>query len=153
MSKRLILSASALLKLESERYHYPCPIVLKRINALLLKSTTSYSNKKVALLVGCHYNLVPQWVKLYESFGFEGISTVRYGTNKSDLAAHSSSIVSHFTTNPPRSIAEAMLAIKKLTGIERSESRVRVFLKKHGFSFKKRVTYLPKPILLLKKTG
>lgn len=153
MSKRLIISFLELAKLQEERYHYPCPIVQKRLNALVLKATTTYSNKEVAKIVGCHYNLVANWMKLYEELGFAGIATIKYGTNKSDLEHYAINIIAHFTKHPPRSLAEAVIEIEKLTSIKRSESRVRVFLKKHGFSFLKRVIYLPRLIQLLKKIG
>jgi transposase len=62
---------------------------------------------------------------------------VNYGTNKSTLETQAVGIKELFTAHPPRSIAEAAIKIKELTGIERSPARIRAFMKRHQFRFLK----------------
>ncbi len=60
-----------------------------------------------------------------------------YGINTSLLKNEAASIKELFIKQPPRSIAEAGLKIKELTGIERSNTRLREFMKRHKFRFLK----------------
>ncbi len=72
-----------------------------------------------------------------EQNGFEALLQVGYGTNTSLLENEAASIKELFMRQPPRSIAEAGLKIKELTGIERSHTRLREFMKRHKFGFLK----------------
>ena len=45
---------------------------------------------------------------------------------------HAQSIEAHFREHPPMSINAAIAAIEKLTGIRRSPTQVRIFLKRLG---------------------
>jgi len=46
-------------------------------------------------------------------------------------------LMNYLLKEPPRSIGEAIIKIKELTGIEGSHSRVRTFMKGHKFRFLK----------------
>ncbi|MFZ2070857.1 MAG: transposase [Halobacteriota archaeon] len=71
--------------LDYERYNYPDPRVLRKMNALWLKSQ--------------------------------------------EMSQHRTTIEEYFREHPPASVKEAMAKIEELTGIKRSENRVREFLK------------------------
>ena len=58
------------------------------------------------------------------------------------LLAHQTSIEDYFRTNPAATIKEAAAKIYELTGIQRSESRVRVFFKNIGIEYRK-VGHIP----------
>lgn len=47
------------------------------------------------------------------------------------------SIIESFKQQPPASLSEASSRIEALTGIKRSITRVRVFIKRHGFGYRK----------------
>src|SRR6059058_4598714 len=134
MLTKLEISSEELTKLNYERYHYPCPLVQKRLHSLYIKAVSGLSNEGVGKLTDAHRNSISEWVNLYQQGGIDALLKVNYGTNTSVLEEHATSIVESFTKEPPRSVGEAMLKIQALTGIERSYSRVRAFMKRHKFS-------------------
>ncbi|MFT4061539.1 MAG: hypothetical protein QM642_04190 [Edaphocola sp.] len=116
------LSPEELKVLNYERYHYPCPIVQKRLHCLYLKATTGYSNEQIGLWMDAHRDSISEWLRCYQQEGFERITQVGYGTNKSVLEAHAESLLQSFNEQPPRSVDEAVLRTEELTGIKRSAS-------------------------------
>ncbi len=60
----------------------------------------------------------------------EKLKEVHFYRPESALQSHSASLEDYFRANPPASIKEAQSEIEALTGIQRSESQVREFLKK-----------------------
>ena len=133
----LKLSSEELDKLNYERYHYPCPIVQKRLHCIYIKSVLGYSNEKIGCLMDAHRNSISEWIDIYRQGGYDAIVQVGYGTNKSELETHAASITELFTTHPPRSLKEAVLKVKELTSIQRSPSCLRSFMKRHQFRFLK----------------
>jgi hypothetical protein len=103
------LSSEELIQLDYERYHYPCPLVQKRLHCLYLKGSLGLSNEKTEELMDAHRNSIVEWIKVYKQGGYEAIIKVGYGTNESELEKHSSRIIESFTGQPPRSLGEAML--------------------------------------------
>lgn len=129
------LSIAEILQLNYERYHYPCPIIQKRIHAVYMKATTKYSNTTIGQLTGFHRHAVSSWVHAYKQGGFEMLCHLNYGTNKSELENHTESILKSLTERPPMHTSEAKMRIEELTGISRSPSQVRTFMKRHGFRY------------------
>jgi transposase len=129
------LSSEELDKLNYERYHYPCPLVQKRLHCLYVKATSGLSNEKVGKLMDAHRNSISEWVHLYRQGGFEATISVSYGTNQSVLENQADSIKELFAAHPPRSLAEAALKVKELTGIQRSATCLRSFMRRHQFRF------------------
>ena len=132
-----MLTSEQLAQLDYERYYYPCPIVQKRLNAIYIKASTNFTNEKVSLLAGAHYNSVGQWIAIYKENGFDGLCKTTHHCNQSLLEKQAVSIKELFAKQPPRSIDEARLKIKELTGIERSNTRIIAFMKRHQFRFLK----------------
>lgn len=133
----LKLSSEELNKLNYERYHYPCPIVQKRLHCIYIKSACGYSNEKIGQLMDAHRNSVSEWINTYQQGGYNAIVKVGYGTNKSELETHAASINQLFTTHPPRSLHEAVLKVKELTAIQRSPTCLRSFMRRHQYRFQK----------------
>jgi transposase len=79
--------------LNYERFHYPCPMIQKRLHAVYLKHTIGGSNESIGLICDLHFNTVSHWVKTYNLEGIKPLLINNYGTNKSDLQAHSTSIL------------------------------------------------------------
>jgi transposase len=129
------LSSEELKKLNYERYNYPCPLVQKRLHCLYLKATSGFSNEKIGNLMDAHRNSISEWVQTYQQGGYESIVRVSYGTNQSVLEKQAASITESFTSHPPRSLGEAVLKVKELTGIQRSATCLRSFMKRHQFRF------------------
>jgi transposase len=137
MLTTLVLSSEELAMLNYERYHYPCPIIQKRLHAVFIKATTNLTNKEVGFLTDAHYNSVGKWISIYKEYGFDGLCKTTHHRNLSLLEKQAHSIKDLFTNQPPRSIAEARIKIKELTGIDRSNTRIAAFMKRHGFRFLK----------------
>ena len=129
------LSEAEIEKLNYQRYAYPDSMVQKRIFAVYLKATLGWSNSSIGQAVGLHYNIVGNWVKAYKTKGFEALLTNNYGAAKSELKNHTASILESFQLQPPMTASEAAERIREMTGISRSEQRVRVFMKRHKLKF------------------
>ena len=133
MLTMLELSSQEPDKLNYERYYYPCPLVQKRLHCLYLKAVFGYSNEKIGKLMDSHRNSISEWIYTYKQGGYDALVNVGYGTNKSVLENQASGITELFTSFPPRSLEEAVLKIKELTGIKRCLTCVRSFMKRHKF--------------------
>jgi len=120
-----------------EMYRYPCAIVQKRLLTLHLIHQTNLSYETVALLVGICRDTVTTYIRYYNTGGLEQIYKVGYGTNKSELEKYTDSLLDYFEEHPPHSINEAILNIKDLTGLERSPSAVKAWMKRHGLRYRK----------------
>jgi transposase len=132
----LNLSKAEIQKLKYERFHYPCPIVQKRLTAVLLFATVvNASLSTIGLMSGLHRHSVVHWVKVYEKEGIESLFMVNYGTNQSKLEKHTESIISSFQAKPPMHAREAKARIEQMTGMSRSPTQVRSFMHRHGLHY------------------
>lgn len=132
---QLNLSEAEIQQLNYERFHYPCPIVQKRIHAVYFKATLGVSNDKISKMACLSRNKVSEWIHTYKAEGLKGLCEYNYGTNKSELEEHTSDLLKSFTERPPMSINEAKSRIEDITGIKRSPTQVRAFIKRHGFRY------------------
>ena len=114
-----------------DMFNHPHPLVQKRALCLYMKFQ-DFEHEAIARVLGCNRGTVANYLDLYESGGYEGLSCIAYNTPSSDLDAHRFSLEASFRQQPPRSIKEAAHRIKELTGVERSPSRVRAFLHRIG---------------------
>jgi transposase len=128
------ISDAEIQRLNYERYYYPCPHVQKRIHAIYFKSL-GMSNKEIGLLTGLNRETVGDWISIYLESGFEALCQFNYGTNRSELENHAESILSCFRERPPMSANEAKSRIEELTGISRSPSQVRAFMKRNKLRY------------------
>ena len=119
---------------EHLRYHYPDVRIMKRFEILWLHSHDEHV-PEIAKLVQQDRRTIRSVIKKFQEGGLELVSKIEYHQPTSELAKHQTSIVEEFTLRPPSSAKEAAFRIKKLTGIERSSERVRVFMKKMGMKF------------------
>lgn len=88
---------------------------------------------KIAEVVNCCAKTVTNVLKLYEQTGIEGLYTLNYQGQPSQLNAYEALIKADLEASPVRTLAEAQTRIKKLTGLQRSQVQIGVFLKKLGF--------------------
>ena len=114
-----------------ERYRHPVPLVQRRMEALWLKSH-GLPHAQIAILVGISENTLRDYMYRYQESGIEGLKEINYYHPTSELDVHITSLEGYFQTHPPASIKEAQAVIKEITGIERSETQVREFLKKNS---------------------
>jgi len=129
MTMQLKFTPDTLSILNDERYSHPVPIVQRRMEALWLKSH-NLPHSQIAALVGVCENTLRDYFELYQEGGIEGLKTVRFHRPGSELDAHITSLEAYFKEHPPATIKKAQYDIETLTGIRRSRTQVRVFLKK-----------------------
>jgi transposase len=114
-----------------DMFNHPDPLVQKRALCLHMKYL-NFEQQAIAKVLDCNRGTVTNYLDLYESTGYPGLIGTIYNKPVSDLDAHCSTIESSFRKQPPRSVKEAACRIKTLTGIARSQSRVRAFLHRIG---------------------
>jgi transposase len=117
-------------ELNYERYHYPVPLVMRRMEVLWLKSQ-GLAHEQIATLAGISENTMREYFSLYEEGGVEKLKELNYYHPESAMNEHITSLEAYFRENPPASIKEAQSEIEAITGIKRSETQVREFLKKN----------------------
>ena len=118
-------------KLNYERYHHPVPLVQRRMEVLWLKSH-HLPHALIAKLAGVSENTMREYFRLYAEGGLEKLKEVNFYRPESELQTHQTSLEAYFQAHPPASIKEAQSEIESLTGIKRSETQVREFLKKNS---------------------
>ena len=116
--------------INEERYRHPVPLVQRRMEALWLKSH-GLPHAQIAQLVNISENTLRDYFQLYQEGGLEKVREVHFYRPESQLMGHLTSLEAHFCAHPPASIKQAQSEIEALTGIRRSESQVRAFLKKN----------------------
>ncbi|GAH22427.1 unnamed protein product, partial [marine sediment metagenome] len=92
------------------------------------------------------------YFKQFIKGGLDEIKKVNFYKPVSELDQHIESIEEYFEKHPPSTIAEAAIKIEELTGIKRSLTQVKVFLKRIGFKFRK-VSSIPAALIDEKKTS
>jgi transposase len=116
--------------LRYERYHHPHPRVQRKMEALFLKSQ-GLSHGEIGKLTGVSQVTLREYLRQYQDGGIDALRVINFHRPQSDLTAHHETIENEFRNNPPVNIKEAVSRIEELTGIKRSENRVREYLKKN----------------------
>jgi len=139
---RLEFSESDISALAYERYHHPHPHVQRKMEALYLKSQ-GLSHQEIRRLcqIGSKTTLVT-YLREYEAGGIEALKQLNFKGSPSELNGHSESLKAHFEAYPPRTSAEAQAEIERITGIKRSPTQIKAFLKRIGLKPRK-VGYVP----------
>jgi transposase len=133
MTLQLEFTPELLEELNSERYRHPIPLVQRRMAALWLKSH-GLPHGQIAQLVNITENTLRDYCQLYRAGGVERLKEVAIQGPESALQEHYASLEACFRAHPPATIKEAQNKIEALTGIKRSETQVREYLKKNSIS-------------------
>lgn len=128
---RIEFSDEDIKALDYERYHHPHPRVQRRMETVFLKSQ-GLPHKQICQLAGCTGNTLRSYLKTYRQGGIERLKEVNFYRPQSELINHKKSIEDYFHEHPPATINEAINKIEALTGIRRSPTQVRKFLKRIG---------------------
>lgn len=119
-----------------ERYHHPLPHVQKRMEIVYLKSQ-GVAHQEIARLCQVSRQTVVTALHLYQEGGIERLKQFHFAGQPSELTPHQASVEAQFRAQPPRSVAEAQAVIEQLTGIRRSPTQIRAFLKRMGMQVRK----------------
>ena len=122
--------------IEYERFNHPIPLVKRRMEVLWLKSQ-GLPHKQISKLAGVCDNALTKYLRLYRDGGLDEVRKVNFYRPKSELEKHRDAIEQRFREYPVATIAEAAAKIEELTGIHRSTTQVRVFLRKLGMRHRK----------------
>lgn len=117
--------------LHYERYHHPHPSVQRKMEVLYLKSQ-GVMHKDICQLCQITKATLAKYIKEYQLGGIEELKKLDYKGRPSELNQHSDILIEHLKKHPPSTVAEASHAIEKITGIKRSPTQVRDFLKRTG---------------------
>ena len=128
---RLEFSEADKHALNHERYHHPHPRIQQRMEALGLKSQ-GLPHHQIATLCAISGNTLRAYLKLYQASGMEALKQLNFYRPQSLLSEQRETLAAHLRAPPPQTINEAVTVIEALTGIRRSPTQVRLFLKQLG---------------------
>jgi transposase len=117
--------------LNYERYHHPHPRVQRKMEALWLKSQ-GISQQDICRLTGISANTLRNYMRDYLDGGIEKLKQINFYRPQSSLVEYQGKIADYFRSKPPQTINEAIIIIEEITGIKRSPTQVRQFLKSIG---------------------
>jgi transposase len=126
---RIEFSEAEKQALHHGRFHHPHPLVQRKMEVLWLKSQ-DLPHKEISRLAQITGKTLVTYLHEYEQGGIERIKQVNFRGQPSKLRPHRESIETHLTKHPPATINEACAKIAELTGIRRSPTQIRLFLKK-----------------------
>jgi len=138
--------------LRQERYNHPHPRVMIRMDVVYLKGL-GLRNELVSEITGVCGNTIRDYLKQYIEGGIDRLKEVNFYRPNSELKEYSGTIEKYFTENPPPSISEASAKIEELTGVKRSETQTRKFLKSLKFRYIKTGSVSAKVLTEEKKTS
>jgi len=121
---------------EYERKHHIHHRVRQKMDVLWLK-IRKLSHEKVMEIAGVSKNTVTTYLRLYKEGGLEKLREIKFNKPESELKQHTSSLEAYFREHPPASAKEAMGRIEELTGLKRSETQIRKFLRSMGLKCRK----------------
>lgn len=118
-------------QLHYERLHHPHPRVRQRCEVVYLKAL-GFSHEEIGRIMRLSQPTVRSYLEMYQAGGLEKLKELNFYRPVSELEAHREKIEAEFEANPPQTINEAVKRIEELTGIRRSPTQVRKFLKSLG---------------------
>jgi transposase len=122
--------------LHHERFHHPHPRVQLKMEVLYLKSQ-GLAHKEITRLTGINEETLRTYIGQYLEGGIERLKEINFYRPTTKLVEYKDSIENYFRENPPATINEAIAKIEELTGIRRSPTQVRKFLKSLGMKPRK----------------
>lgn len=128
MMIKIEISASEKEELHHERRYHPHPRVRQRMEALYLKAL-GLKHQEIGRVMRITQKTLRGYLRLYQDNGIEGLKRLNFHQPKSELIDHKEVLKNEFEARPPKLINEAVKRIEDLTGIRRSPTQVRKFLK------------------------
>lgn len=140
---RIALSVEQLQIVSEERMNHPHARVRERMWVLSLLHA-GLTREKAAEVVGMGRATVERIVAAFRDGGLDGVRRWDVTGPTSELAAFRDLIRESFEKLPARTVAEAAERIEQLTGLRRSPTQVRKFMKGLGWKWQ-RVRAVPVP--------
>ncbi len=127
--------------LHYERFNHPHPRVQEKMEVVYLKSQ-GLQHKEIQRLSKISKTTLCNYLKEYKQGGIERLKEINFYKPESELNEYKITLEAYFREKPPRTTCEAQAKIEELTGIKRSPTQVRNFLKAIGMSCRK-VGFVP----------
>lgn len=119
-----------LKELNYHRYNHLAPLVQRRMDAIRLKAH-GMLHKEIAEIIGITENTLRDYFELYKQGGIEKLKEMHYYQPESELKEYIVSLKAYFRDHPPATIKQAQHEVEVITGVKRSKTQVREFLKKN----------------------
>ena len=137
-------SRDVLAEIKRDRFKHPDPLVQRRMEVLWLKAH-GVTHVRIAELAGLCRATVQRILDQYQAGGLASVRMFYWHVSTSALTPHRQLLESDFRERPPHTVAEACQRIEELTGVRRSPTRVRKFLRESmGLRWRK-VAAVPVP--------
>jgi transposase len=133
MTIRLEFTREQIDEIRYQRYNHLVPLVQRRMEALLLKAH-NLSARQIEDIVGVSGNTIREYYELYQQGGIEKLREIHYYQPEGELKEYIVSLEQYFREHPPTTIKQAQHEVEIITGVHRSETQVREFLKKNSIS-------------------
>jgi transposase len=130
---RVSISPADLSTIHHDRFYHPQPYIMIRMHILALHHAGENA-ARIAVLLNRNRKTTQACLKAYRDGGLQAVYQYKKHKKECELDAHSELIEKELEQHPPQSINEAGARIEKLTGIKRSPTQVRAYLKKMGLS-------------------
>jgi transposase len=140
---RIQLSEDEQRVVNEERLNHPSLQVRGKMLTIWLLHC-GITREKAAEIVGVSRATVQRYVEAYRAGGLDGLRQSNVHKAVSEMAAFADIIRASFEEQPVRTIAEACERIENLTGLRRSPTQVRKFLKGLGLKWQ-RMRAIPVP--------
>ena len=126
--RHLEFAQDVLDEIRRDRFEHPDAIIQQRMEALWLRAHGE-KHERIAEIAGVSRTTVHRILSRYRSGGLAAVRTLNWHTPQSALAPHRLALEAEFRLRPPATVAEACSRIEQLTGIRRSPTLVRHFLR------------------------
>jgi transposase len=130
---RVSISPGDLSTIHHDRFYHPHPYIMVRMHILALHHEGE-SAARIAQLLHRNPKTIRTCLKTYQDGGLQAIYQYEKHKHASELDAHGDLIEKELEKYPPQSANEAGATIERLTGIQRSPTQIRAFLKKRAIS-------------------
>ncbi len=133
MTKQFEFSPETVEEINYQRYNHLASLVQRRMDAIRFKAY-GMLHKQIAEIIGISENTLRDYLELYEQGGLEKLKEIHYYQSESELKEHIVSLEAYFREHPPATIKHAQHEVEIITGVRRSETQIREFLKKNSIS-------------------
>jgi len=118
--------------LHYERFHHEDPTVRLKMEVLYLKSQC-HQHRDIMKLCRISAPRLRRYLTAYVAGGIDNLKKNNHYRPKSELEHFTDELEAYFDKHPFATMKEAQSKIEELTGLRRSETQIRKFLKTVGF--------------------
>ena len=133
---KLEFSPEVVDQLHQERTQHPHERVRQRMEAVYLKAL-GLPHQEIGRIVRISQTTLRKYLRLYASGGMGALKQLNFNQPQSELDDHGEQLSQEFEEKPPATVAEVADRIENLTGIRRSPTQVKKFLKRLGLKRRK----------------